>query len=45
MDAQDKECRRRKIAARVAAALLAVIISIGLWQMYGEWLFPAGHVS
>jgi hypothetical protein len=41
MEAQDAKFRRRQLAARVVTGVLAVIISIGLWQMYGSWLMSA----
>ena len=43
MEAQHAELRRRQVAARVAMALLAVLISIGLWQMYGPLLNPGEY--
>lgn len=46
METQDREQRRQAIAARVAAGVLAVVIAVGLWQMYGSWLMSAaGHGS
>lgn len=41
MESQDADLRRRQVVSRVVTAALAVIISIGLWQMYGSWLMSA----
>lgn len=43
MDAQDEKIRRERWVARVAAGVLAVVIAVGLWQMYGSWLMRTGE--
>jgi len=41
MEAQEGNLRRKQLWGRAVTAVLAVIISIGLWQMYGSWLMSS----